>query len=305
MAMLAGMAAYHELEADRQHAQTFRIRRDVHRLEKGLASSPRRNRFGEGFIGPLVDAVLLLRGEVASTGGTSGQIELLGWAEDVITQYFATVDPSPVISTAERLFRSDGSGRPFAGRVPAGVPSGPPPVSVESLLALATRRHSVRHFLDVSVDREAIDRAVDVARQSPSACNRQAFEFRIYDDPKLAAEVAAIAPGFDPQGRCVPVMVAVVGKYRAYFRERDMHVIYIDASLATMAFALGIEAQGLASCCINWPSLPQVDARMSRMLNLDDDEEVVMLLAVGHPDPAALTPHSAKVPLEILRRYNP
>lgn len=149
-----------------------------------------------------------------------------------------------------------------------------------------------------------LDEAVFVAAQSPSACNRQAFEFRFYDEPDLARLVADLAPGFDPGDRPPPVMAVIVGKYRAYYRERDMHVIYIDASLAAMALVLALESLGLASCCINWPSIPDVDAHMASALALEPDEEVIMLLAIGYADPTVLSPYSQKAGPESLRSYN-
>ena len=38
---------------------------------------------------------------------------------------------------------------------------------------------------DLKVPREGIDQAMRAAAQSPSACNRQPFEFRVFDDPVL------------------------------------------------------------------------------------------------------------------------
>jgi nitroreductase len=162
----------------------------------------------------------------------------------------------------------------------------------------------VRTFLPEPVPHAVVDAAIEVARQSPSACNRQAFEFRVFDEPELVDEIVDLAPGFDPHGRKVPCILAVVGKYRAYFSERDMHVIYVDASLAVMGLVYAFETLGYASCCINWPSLPTRDAAMARFLGLDADEEVVMLLAIGRADSTVSSPYSEKASVDALRRYN-
>ncbi len=68
-------------------------------------------------------------------------------------------------------------------------------VSIEDLDQLAWRRRSVRWYQDKPVPREVIDRAIEVAKLSPSACNRQPFEFRVFDDPKLAKEVVLSPAG--------------------------------------------------------------------------------------------------------------
>ena len=85
-------------------------------------------------------------------------------------------------------------------RAPTAVPhergvAGPAPVKYEGLLDLARRRRSVRWFLQKPVPREMIDRAVAVAALSPSACNLQPFEFRVFDDAELTQKVASIPTG--------------------------------------------------------------------------------------------------------------
>ncbi len=71
----------------------------------------------------------------------------------------------------------------------------PSPVNYEDLLKLAYRRRSVRWYLQKPVPRELIDRALAVATLSPSACNRQPFEFHIFDDPDVVKKVASIPMG--------------------------------------------------------------------------------------------------------------
>jgi hypothetical protein len=66
----------------------------------------------------------------------------------------------------------------------------PLPVKYDALLELLHRRRSVRWFLPEPVPRDFIDRAVEAASLSPSACNRQPYQFRIFDDPQLVEAVA-------------------------------------------------------------------------------------------------------------------
>lgn len=182
--------------------------------------------------------------------------------------------------------------------------SRPPTVGYDDLLALSRRRRSVRWYLPKPVERETVDRAIEVAAQAPSACNRQPFEFRIVDDPALLAKVAAIPPGTAGFVHNLPAIAAVVGKLDAFAKERDRHLIYIDGALAAMAFIYALESQGLASCCINWADSGREERAMRAALSLRPEERVVMLIAFGYPDPDGMVPFSAKAPLEVLRRFN-
>jgi nitroreductase len=149
-----------------------------------------------------------------------------------------------------------------------------------------------------------IDRAVAVAALSPSACNLQPFEFRVFDDAELTQKVASIPTGTVGFGRNFPAIVVLIGKLHAWFSEPNRHLIYIDASLAAMAFLFALEAQGLSSCCLNWPDLRPQERRMARLLGLEPDERVIMLIALGYPDPAGLVTCSQRKPLTELRSFN-
>ncbi|MGQ9563980.1 MAG: nitroreductase family protein [Thermogutta sp.] len=281
------------------------IIRNTHRLEKGLIMRPRRNVFALDYIEETVNAY-----EAALRAGQNGSAfppEQLQWTHDVLAQYFTVTASHPKIDPLRSRFQSlpkppriiDEELVPYQRDL-----SSPPPVAYEHLAALAQRRRSVRWFLPKPVPRELIDKAMLIAAQSPSACNRQPFVFRIFDDPQLVQKVASIPYGVIGYEHQIPVIVVVVGQLRNFFDARDRHLVYIDGALAAMSFILALETLGLSSCCINWPDLPDREKKMAELLKLEPDERPVMLIALGWPDPEGLVPRSMKKPLHLLRQYN-
>ena len=267
---------------------------------------PQRNVFGLDYIQETVTgyARALKVGETAPELVCRTELQ---WAADVLTRYFEVAGPHPIINKLRDRFRTLQATVPE--RTPTAVPYergvvGPPPVRYEELLELARRRRSVRWFLQKPIPREMIDRAIAVAALSPSACNLQPFEFRVFDDAELAQKVAAIPTGTVGFGHDFPAIVVLIGKLYAWFGEQDRHLIYIDASLATTAFLFALEAQGLSSCCLNWPDLEPHEQRMAKLLGLEPDERVIMLIALGYPDPEGLVACSEKKPLAELRSFN-
>ncbi len=178
-----------------------------------------------------------------------------------------------------------------------------PTVKIDDLEALATGRRSVRWFTSESVSRDLVDRAIQIGAESPTACNRQPYRFEIFDDPISTAKVAAIPMGTDGYEHQIPGLIVIVGNLAAFFDQRDRHLIYIDGCLAAMGVVYGLEAQGVNSCCINWPDLPDREAEMRTLLGLKRYERVVMLIAYGYADPDALVPFSAKRLVDEIRRY--
>jgi nitroreductase len=302
-AVASGRARY--VERGSGDLTDYLLRRNTHRLEKGLVSRPRRKVFATTYITETVDR---FADAIAAHDGIIETDSELAWAHDVLSEYFGATGSDPVIDEARMRFDAvDARYRQLSAGdthlIPYQRDLTPPPVDFDAFMALTIRRRSVRWFTDAPVPRSAIDAAITAAAQSPSACNRQPFEFMVYDRPEDVQRIATIPEGTAGFAENFPVVVAVVGKLDAFFSERDRHLIYIDGSLASMTFMLALETLGLSSCPINTPAVETTERRLAEELGLSAYERPVMLIAVGYPDPEGMVPRSQKKPLALIRRY--
>jgi nitroreductase len=298
-AVLAGRLAYERgLSAPLRSSPL--LRRNVHRLEKGLVMRPRQAVFAEDYIEETVAEHARLH--------VSGRLDPIEdkWARDVLAEYFRVVADSAPIARARARFEKPGSRtekeaesastpRPRADAPASGV-------SYEQFLDLCRQRRSVRWFEPRQVPSDLVTKALAAAAQAPSACNRQPFLFRYFDDPADARRIAAIAMGTTGYAQNVPAIVVLLGDLGCYPDERDRHVVYVDASLAAMQFMLALETLGLASCPINWPDIEYRERAMAEALDLPWHIRPVMLIALGYPDPQGGVPFSAKKQSQSLLR---
>jgi nitroreductase len=305
LAVLAGRLAY-DRGLDAPAATSPLLRRNVHRLEKGLVMRPRQPFFAEDYVEDTVRAF------VAAERSGALDVNELKWARDVLDEYFAVVQDTPPIGRARALYAARSAAGPAAAQDGADDSWSPRPreqgirsgVGFDDFLALCRQRRSVRWFRPDPVPRELVLRAVEAAAQAPSACNRQPFLFRYLERPEAARRIAGIAMGTTGYAGQLPALIVVVGDLSCFPHERDRHVPYIDASLAAMQLMLALETLGLASCPINWPDVEALERRMQRELRLPPHLRPVMLLALGYPDPQGGVPHSAKKPPEALLRLD-
>lgn len=305
-AVLRGRREYYR-NLNRERITHTELRRNIHRLEKGILMQPRRDTFAKDYILETIEFYERAVSQYASMPGSLDEGEL-EWAHNVLNEYFViNKTGSDAINLARERFTvsqdlfnpKNKSKKPYkqADRVKSNI-------SYNELLKLAQQRRSVRWFLKKKVPRELIDKALLVGRQSPTACNRLPYEFKIYDDPKLVKKVAGIPFGAAGYSHNIPTVIVVVGKLESYFSPRDRHIIYIDASLAAMPFMLALETLGLSSSVINWPDFEPLERKMQKTLGLSVDERPIFLIAVGYPDPDSLVAYSQKKPLDVLRSYN-
>jgi nitroreductase len=294
--------------AGKTEAIRYALRRSIHRIEKGLIMRPRREIFAEEYIGEgVADYARLLASHLSTE--EAGADPLVCWARDVLDLFFDVTGSSPVLDQARQAYFAVGAAHPqpvpeSQRIVPYQRDDSQLGISIDDMLALARRRRSVRWYEQKPVPRCIIDRAMEVARWSPSACNRQPFEFRFFDDPQLIARIVEIPMGTKGFADQIPCLAVLVGQLRAFPLERDRHLIYIDAALAAMAFEFALEVQGVSSCSINWPDIAEKEEALSSVLGLAPDERAIMLISCGYPDPNGFVPYSEKKPLTEIRRYN-
>lgn len=302
-ATLAGRVAYRRHRGRLGPSSTL-LRRNIHRLEKGLVMRPRRTPFALDYLGETVEHF------VAAVREGSLDAREVDWADDVLAEYFACVGEDPAVDRWRGLYRAvtpgrggDSAVRDGARLVPAPRRTLPgSPVSYEDFLALARRRRSVRWFEPRPVPREVVEKAVEAASLAPSACNRQPFWFELLATPLEARRVAELALGTQGFATNIPCLLVLVGDLQAFPHERDRHVIYIDASLAAMSLMLAIESLGLSSCPINWPDVPSQERAMQQALGLEIHQRPIMLVALGYADPEGGVPCSQKKPVSLLLR---
>lgn len=301
LAVYSGQALYtHRLVSDAN--VEYALRRNIHRVEKGLIMQPRRNAFATAYIEETVE--LFSRYVRESEGSTlTGCGE---WYYDVLVAYFSVADGDPAITSAREKFST------IQTETSTSATHSPQPrenykasgISYEQFFELTRIRRSVRWYLPEPVPRDLLDQAIVAALQSPSACNRQPFKFRIFDDPKRVQEIAAIPGGTSGFNHQFPVIIVVIGMLDAFPHERDRHVIYIDGALASMTFMLALETLGLSSCAINWPDDEGREKKMDVALGLQPHERATMLISVGYAAPKGGIPHSGKKALPEMRSYN-
>ena len=299
-AVLAGRAQYWRALKQVDVETSVPLRRNVHRLEKGLTMRPRRGFFALRYIGETLDAYQW------ALGSPVADREELRWADDVLEHYFQVVAPHPEIQRQRRRFElmrreramvAGGRAVPFAyENLPAHG------ISHAQLHGLFQHRRSVRWFHSRAVPFEDIRKAIDSAKLAPSSCNRQPYRFYVTTDAPSAQELAGCAMGTSGYVHNIPSLIVLVGDLSAFFSERDRHLIYIDGALATMQLLLALDTLGLATCSINWPDIGSRERRLAKLLELRPHERPVMMIAVGYADEKGGIPYSQKKRSELLIR---
>lgn len=265
----------------------FNLRRDVHRIEKGLSYEKPKPIFAEDYILNVITSLS------KSYKSKTIDIDTLEWTISVLEKYFSVVSHSDKIRKAYEQYREINYSEYEKNFFPYEEQTRPLLViDYDELYKLALRRRSVRFFQDKQVERSKIKKAVELAKLSPSACNRIAFRYLYYDNSVVANQISQIPGGV--RGYVLNQVFVLVGEYAGYFSVRDSTAPIIDASLSTMSLLYALETLGLGTVCINWPNEPNKEEEIRNILDLKESELVIMLIGVGYPKKEGKIPYSKK-----------
>lgn len=279
-------------------SKVTQVRRDIHRVEKGLVMRPRRLPFGKDYIPLLIKTVHHLEKEAHLTE------EDRSWFYGVLSQYFeaSITVHEPWLLEARIDFERHQPNHSVGDIFPKARSLAPTsPVNFDALEALARRRRSVRWFTEQEVSPADVDSCLEIAALSPSACNRQNIRFHVEYGREKTEKILNTVGGTRGFAHQVPAVAVVVGRLGGYRYAFDRHAIYVDGGLASMGFLYALEVLGLSSCCINWPDVSSRYSAIRRYVHLEKDEQIIMLIAIGTADPTGLIPASKKRGIESFR----
>lgn len=142
-------------------------------------------------------------------------------------------------------------------------------------------RHSTRNFTDEAVPLESIQKAVEIAQYSPSACNRQSARVHIVCDPQLMKTVLRYQNGNAGFGHLASGLLVVTSNINAFEGVQERNLAFVDGGIYAMNLLYGLHFEGIGACCLGWLSDPKVDQLLGKILSLNAAERIIVVIAVG------------------------
>src|ERR1700730_12081883 len=144
-------------------------------------------------------------------------------------------------------------------------------------------RRNVRTYDDRPIPREQLDRILEAGRRSPSASNRQKWDFVAMTDPDQLKELSTVWVGAPQLARARAAIVLVLPEPEA---ERYLTIDQYDLGQATMAMLLAATDLGIGT----GHSAVGDQAAPRRLLGFPTDRHAAYMLALGYPADRPLAP---------------
>jgi len=247
---------------------------EYHALEKGLALRHPRPGFGRQHVRSLISLIRTSTERHGWRPVTLQALEVLRAYQDAQPEGYG--DPE-----IERLLAST----PTAGEARGGTRT----VSRDAVLrdarvdlsAFFASRSSVRDFSDEPVDEGLIEKAVRMARTTPSVSNRQAWRVYLLND-RAAIDVALRHQngnrGFRER---IDKLLIVTSDLTRFANAGERFQCWIDGGMFSMTLVHALHSLGLGTCCLNMSSTRAQDRGLRRDVAIRPNDTVIMMIAVG------------------------
>ncbi len=138
-------------------------------------------------------------------------------------------------------------------------------------------RHSIREYSNELVDRVEIERAIDMALYSPSACNRQPSKFYYSLDVEINKKLGHLLMGNKGYEEDIPYY-GVVTSSKKLFSWHEAYQWYVNGGIFVANLVLAMHSLGIGSCIFQWPDFSKNEKALREIIGTKTTEEAVVAI---------------------------
>lgn len=152
--------------------------------------------------------------------------------------------------------------------------------SMKTYSQILNSRVSIREFEDCPVSESTIESAISLAMRAPTVCNRQPQAVRVIFNKLIIKQALTIQGGW--RGYEFPPALLLVTAHNSSFNNAiERNEPYVDGGIFSMALLGALESYDLGACPLNTMFDIHQDGSTRRLLNIPEEEEFIMYIAVG------------------------
>ena len=155
-------------------------------------------------------------------------------------------------------------------------------------------RHSLRHFSSAPVDISSVENALNLAQQTPSACNRQGWKTIIIDNKELISNVLSNQNGNKGFGNEFDKLILIVSDIRYFNIDREVFQPYIDGGMYAQSVLNALHYYHIASVPLSASLSQEQEKNVKDLLKLTDVDVPIMFIGIGNYPDSCLTTKSER-----------
>lgn len=163
-------------------------------------------------------------------------------------------------------------------------------------------RKSIRNYSPNKLKDSDVQKAVNMAIMSPSACNRQMCKIYYIKNKKNKSIVEKYAQGLSLFDLTNANYFVVTFDISANYFVGERNQGWFNAGLISMNFVNALHSLGIGSCFIQFGNSFKEEIIFKEELNIPNSERVAVIITAGYYDEVSRIPYSTRKPFEEIFR---
>lgn len=153
----------------------------------------------------------------------------------------------------------------------------------KSFLFFSNSRMSTRSFTGEKIPIETILKVIELAKSSPSVCNRQPTKVYYVEKKNKIDRILELQQGLKGYSEEISQLLIVVTDRNYFYSIGERNQMYIDGGIFLMNLLYALHFYKIGACPAHWGFIGQQDKKIQKELNLTPSEKVVCLIPIGVP----------------------
>ena len=150
-------------------------------------------------------------------------------------------------------------------------------------------RHTSRHFTNEHIPLETIYKCIELANESPSACNRQPNRAYIVKDRHSIEEILELQNGNRGFGHLADTLLIINSDISVFNGINERNESFFNSGLFSMTLIYALHFYKIGACLLNWSVSTQNDKKLRTLINAPENEQITIIIACG------FLPHKFKI----------
>lgn len=150
-------------------------------------------------------------------------------------------------------------------------------------------RSSVRNYSNENVDINSIIAALDIARSTPSACNRQPWRTYVFDSKNQILSILNLQGGNRGFGHLSNKLIIICSEISMYAPIEERNGAYVDGGMYAMNLLYALHYKKIAACILNCSFSIEKDKKMRKLSGIKESEVFIAMITCG------IAPESFKI----------
>lgn len=148
--------------------------------------------------------------------------------------------------------------------------------------AFSNSRKSLRNYLeDHDVDLNLIEKAIEIARNAPSACNRQSVRVYVFSDKEQIGKILKIQGGNRGFGHLTNKLIIITSDLSVWGFARERNQTFIDGGIFAMNLLYGLHFHEIGACILNCSLSPENDLKLRSLGFIRESENFISMISCG------------------------